>query len=79
MSYILKTTSQGLIYIKASSVIKVVKPNSIEGAKILGKPLIINANHIGFLSFDSEGKVTYFMANGFEISMNLFMMKLKRL
>lgn len=71
MSYILKTTSTGLIYIKASRIINVRKPNSIDGAKVLGKPLIINVNHIGFLSFDIDGKVTFFMASGFEISMDV--------
>lgn len=71
MSYIIKTTSEGLIYVKASSVINVKKPNSIEGAKILGKPLLINVNHIGFLSFNNDGNVTFFMASGFEISVNI--------
>ncbi len=72
MSYIVKTTSGGLIYLKASHVIQVKRPNSIEGAKVLGKPLIINADHIGFLSFNLEGHVTYFMASGFEISLKIF-------
>ena len=72
VSYIVKTTSDGLIYLKASHVIHVKKPNSIEGAKVLGKPLIINANHIGFLSFNLEGNVTFFMASGFEISLKIF-------
>lgn len=71
MSYVIKTTSDGLIYIKASFVTNVKKPNALEGAKVLGKPLVINANHIGFLSFNVEGHVTYFMASGFEISMNV--------
>ncbi|WP_042721377.1 MULTISPECIES: hypothetical protein [Flavobacteriales] len=71
MSYIIKTTSEGLIYIKASNIINVKKPNSIEGAKVLGKPLVVNVNHIGFLSFNIEGNVTFFMASGFEISVNV--------
>ena len=71
MSYIIKTTSEGLIYVKASNIITVKKPNSIEGAKVLGKPLVINVNHIGFLSFNIDGNVTFFMASGFEISINV--------
>lgn len=71
MAYIVRTTSDGLIYIKASYVINVKRPNSLEGAKVLGQPLIINVDHIGFLSFNVEGHVAYFMANGFEISMKI--------
>ena len=71
MAYIVKTTSDGLIYLKASYVINVKKPNSLDGAKVLGQPLIINVDHIGFLSFNPEGHATYFMANGFEISMKI--------
>lgn len=71
MSYTIKTTREGLIYIKASSIIKVSRPNSIDGAKVSGGPLIINADHIAFLSFDMESKVTYFMTNGFQISMKI--------
>lgn len=44
----------------------------MEGAKVLGKAVIINVNHICFLSHNADGNVTYFMANGFEISMNVF-------
>ncbi|GEN75542.1 hypothetical protein [Chryseobacterium hagamense] len=71
MAYIIKTTSDGLIYIKASFVIHVKKPNSLEGAKVLGQPLVVNAGNIAFLSFNVEGHVTYFMANGFEISVKV--------
>lgn len=71
MSYTIKTTKEGLIYIKASSIIKISRPNSIDGAKVLGYPLIINANQVTFLSFDTENKVTYFMTNGFQISMKI--------
>ncbi|AZA57831.1 hypothetical protein EG349_04370 [Chryseobacterium shandongense] len=71
MSYTIKTTREGLIYIKASCIIKVSKPNSIEGAKVAGGPLIINADLITFLSYDTESKVTYFMMNGFQISMKI--------
>ncbi|MDQ1159993.1 hypothetical protein QE422_000361 [Chryseobacterium sp. SORGH_AS 447] len=71
MAYIIKTASDGLIYLKASYVLNVKKPNSLEGAKVLGQPLVINVNHIVFLSFNVEGHVTYFMANGFEISMKI--------
>lgn len=72
MGYIIKTTSDGLIYVKASSVIHVKKPNAQEGAKVMGQPLVINVNHIGFLSYNIEGHVTFFMASGFEISMKIF-------
>lgn len=68
----LQTTSEGLIYIKPSVIITLKKPNTIEGAKILGKPIIINANQICFLSHNTEGNVTYFLKNGFEVSMNIF-------
>ncbi|MEC5174909.1 hypothetical protein [Chryseobacterium nepalense] len=71
MSYTIKTTKEGLIYIKASSIIGVSRPNSIDGAKVSGGPLIINADHVTFLSFDTESKVTYFMMNGFQISMKI--------
>lgn len=71
MPYTIKATKEGLIYIKASSVIKISKPNSIDGAKTSGSPLIINANQVTFLSFDTESKVTYFMVNGFQISMKI--------
>ena len=68
----LKSTSDGLIYIKQSIIINMKRPNSLEGAKVLGKPVVINVNHIGFLSHNLDGNVTFFMANGFEISMNVF-------
>lgn len=71
MSYTIKTTKEGLIYIKASSIIRVSRPNSIDGAKVSGGPLIINADHITFLSFDTESKVTYFLMNGFQVSMKI--------
>lgn len=71
MAYTIKTTKEGLIYIKASCIIRVGKPNSMDGAKVLGFPLIINADEINFLSFDTEGKVTYFMTNGYQISMKI--------
>jgi len=38
----------------------------------MGQPLVINVNHIGFLSYNIEGHVTFFMASGFEISMKIF-------
>ncbi|MFL9833730.1 hypothetical protein [Chryseobacterium terrae] len=68
----LHSTSDGLIYIKQSIIINLKRPNSLEGAKVLGKPVVINVNHIGFLSHNLDGNVTFFMANGFEISMNVF-------
>jgi len=71
VAYTIKTTQEGLIYIKASVIIRIGKPNSVDGAKVLGFPLIINAEQINFLSFDTESKVTYFMSNGFQISMKV--------
>ncbi|WP_294287052.1 hypothetical protein [uncultured Chryseobacterium sp.] len=71
MAYIIKTTAGGLIYIKASYVMNVKKPNSLEGAKVLGQPLVVNADNIAFLSFNVEGHVTYFMTNGFEVSVKV--------
>jgi len=65
-------TTDGLIYIKSSLIENLKRPNALEGAKALGKPVIINVNHIGFLSYNNEGRVTFFMANGFEISINIF-------
>lgn len=49
----------------------VKKPNSLEGAKVLGQPLVVNADNIAFLSFNVEGHVTYFMTNGFEVSVKI--------
>ncbi len=49
----------------------VKKPNSLEGAKVLGQPLVVNADNIAFLSFNVEGHVTYFMTNGFEVSVKV--------
>ncbi|WP_374459446.1 hypothetical protein [Chryseobacterium taeanense] len=71
MPYTIKTTKNGLIYIKSSGIISIRKPNSIDRAKTEGHPLIINADHISFLSFDTENKVTYFMMNGFQISVKI--------
>jgi hypothetical protein len=70
--YKLKSTSKGLIYIKASLIERFKRATSLEGAKALGKPVIINVNHIGFLSHNLDGMVTFFLANGFEISVNVF-------
>lgn len=68
----LQSTLNGLIYIKQSLIINLKRPNALEGAKVLGKPIIINVEHIGFLSHNMDGNVTFFMANGFEISINVF-------
>jgi hypothetical protein len=68
----LKTTEAGLIYIKPAVIITLKKANTLEGVKVLGKPVIINAQHICFLSHNTDGNVTYFMTNGFEISLNIF-------
>ncbi|KQR90851.1 hypothetical protein ASG01_14910 [Chryseobacterium sp. Leaf180] len=68
----MRATSEGLIYIKSSAVVSLKRPNALEGAKVLGKPLIINAEHIAFLAHNTEGKVTFFLTNGFEICINMF-------
>lgn len=68
----LQSTNTGLIRIKQSIIISLKRPNALEGAKVLGKPVIINANQIGFLSHNLDGEVTFFMINGFEISLNVF-------
>lgn len=68
----LRSTLDGLIYIKQSVIINLKRPNSLEGAKVLGKPVIINVDQIVFLSHNIDGNVTFFLTNGFEISMNVF-------
>ncbi|SHN06169.1 hypothetical protein SAMN05444360_1336 [Chryseobacterium carnipullorum] len=68
----LKCTSTGIIYVKQTSIINIKRPNSLEGAKVLGKPVILNVNNVVFLSHNSDGHVTFFMQNGFEISINIF-------
>lgn len=71
VSYIIKSTAEGLIYIKSSHITHIRRPNAIEGAKVLGKPLIINADHIGFLSYNTEGMTAFYMTNGFEIALKV--------
>ncbi len=71
MAYTIKTTKEGLIYIKASTIIRIGKPNAVDGAKVLGFPLIINAEQINFLSYDMESKVTFFLSNGFQVSLKI--------
>lgn len=75
----IRSTEDGLIYIKSSSIENLKRPNALEGAKALGKPVIINVNHIGFLSYNNEGRVTFLMANGFEISINIFFDEAERI
>ncbi|MGO4708890.1 hypothetical protein AB4Y90_07160, partial [Chryseobacterium sp. 2TAF14] len=58
--------------IKQSAIINLKRPNALEGAKVLGKPVVINASQIVFLSHNMDGNVTFFMTNGFEISVNVF-------
>ncbi len=48
------------------------RPNSLEGAKAFGKPILINVCNVVFLSHNNDGQVTFFMQNGFEISVNTF-------
>lgn len=68
----IKATAAGFIVIKPTAVISLKRPNTLEGAKVLGKPMIINASQICFLAHNTSGKVTFFLANGFEICVNLF-------
>lgn len=67
----LKSTIEGLIYIKGSTILNIKRANSIDAAKILGKDVIINSDHIIFLGYNINGNVTYFMSNGLEISINV--------
>lgn len=71
VSYIIKTTADGLIYVKSSYVNHIRRPNAIEGAKVLGKPLVINSEHVVFLSYNTEGSVAFYMTNGFEIALKV--------
>ncbi|MGD1317771.1 hypothetical protein [Chryseobacterium sp. 2R14A] len=68
----LKCTTSGLIYVKQTIIVSIKRPNSLEGAKVLGKPVLINACNVIFLSHNTNGQVTFFMQNGFEISVNTF-------
>ncbi|WP_262152699.1 hypothetical protein [Chryseobacterium foetidum] len=68
----LKCSNSGLIYISQRVILSIKKPNSPEGAKVLGKPVLINVDNIIFLSYSNDGHVTFFMQNGFEISVNVF-------
>ncbi|MEA1847572.1 hypothetical protein U9K52_01500 [Chryseobacterium sp. MHB01] len=68
----LKCNSNSLIYISQKVILGIKRPNSLEGAKVLGKPVLINGCNIAFLSHNNDGQVTFFMQNGFEISINTF-------
>ncbi|KQS91665.1 hypothetical protein [Chryseobacterium sp. Leaf394] len=68
----LKCTDNGLIYIKHSIILSIKKPNSLENVKLLGEPVPVNACNVVFLSYNNDGHVTFFMQNGFEISINIF-------
>lgn len=68
----LRSTKDGLIYIKQSIIINLRRPNALEGAKVLGKPVIVNVSQIVFLSHNLDGNITFFMTNGFEISINVY-------
>lgn len=75
----LKCTSTGIIYVKQTSIINIKRPNYLEGAKVLGKPVIINVSNVVFLSHNNDGHVTFFMQNGFEISINIFFSEAERI
>lgn len=68
----LKCNNNGLINISQKVILGIKRPNSLEGAKVLGKPVLINACNIILLSHNNDGQVTFFMQNGFEISINIF-------
>lgn len=67
----LETTAEGLIIIYPSVLQSMRRPNSTEGAKALGAPIIVDSENIFFLAFNNEGYVTYFLSNGFEISLKI--------
>ena len=71
MKTIVETTVEGLIIIHPSSVQAMRRTNSAEGAKTLGAPVIIDSEHICFLAFNNDGDVTFFLSNGFEISLKI--------
>lgn len=68
----------GLIYISQKVILGIKRPNSLEGAKVLGKPVLINACNIVFLSHNNDGQVTFFIQNGFENRLTDFSQKLSR-
>lgn len=68
----LKCTNNGLIYISQTIIVNMKRPNSLEGAKTFGKPIIINVCNLVFLSHNNDRQVTFFLQNGFEISVNAF-------
>lgn len=66
----IRTTSEGLIIIPPSKVLKICRANSIDATKTLGAPVLINVNQICFLTFNSDGNPCFFMSSGHEVSMN---------
>jgi len=67
----LETTVEGLVIIHPSVLQSMRRPNSAEGAKALGAPVIVDSENICFLAFNNEGYVTFFLNNGFEISLKI--------
>ena len=51
----LETTVEGLINIHPSVLQSMRRPNSAEGAKALGAPVIVDSENICFLAFNNEG------------------------
>lgn len=66
----IRTTSEGLIVIHPSKVVKIGRANSIESTKSLGANILLNADHICFLTFNMDGRPCYFMSNGCEVALN---------
>ena len=67
----LETTAEGLIIIYPSCIQSIRRTNASEGAKTLGAPVIIDSEHVSFLAFNNDGYVTFFLSNGFEISLKI--------
>jgi len=66
----LEATVEGLI---------IIYPSSVQAMRItLGAPFIIDSEHISFLAFNNDGDVTFFLRNGFEISLKIHYDKAKR-
>lgn len=74
----LETTVEGLIIIYPSSLQAMRRTNSAEGAKTLGAPVIIDSEHICSLAFNNDGDVSFFLRNGFEISLKIHYDEAKR-
>jgi hypothetical protein len=66
----IRTTCEGLIIIPPSKIVKICKANSIEATKKLGADVLLDADHICFLTFNGDGRPCFFMSNGYEVALN---------